>query len=150
MTLERRSATKIGQMLSGAFLALALLAGLWLPTAAQTSETDPAVLGLWLTEKKKVLIEFYPCANEVCGRIVWLGKPYLKSGELRRDTHNSDPSLRSRGWCGIEVVKGLEPEDGKYWENGKFYNPKDGSTYDLDLGPVRGDTIKALLNRFPG
>jgi len=104
-----------------------------LPVAGASDTNPKAVTGLWLSSKKKVLVDIYPCAADaLCGKIVWLAKPY-KNGELRRDDDNPDPALRDRGWCGIEIIRGLKPDGGKSWRNGKFYFPKWGQTFDLDI-----------------
>jgi uncharacterized protein (DUF2147 family) len=131
----------------GLGLPAAMLMGAWLvaaPAATRATEPDPAVLGLWLTEKKGLVVDLYPCGDEICGRIAWLRKPTWKStGELRRDTKNPDPMLRGRAWCGIEVIQGLEADGDGLWDNGKFYNPKDGGTYSLAIEPEADGTLKA-------
>lgn len=101
---------------------------------AGASGTDPKdVTGLWLSSKKKVLVDLYPCAGEaICGKIVWLAKPF-KNGELRRDEDNPDPAMRDRAWCGIEIIQGLKPDGGETWRDGTFYFPKWGQTFDLDI-----------------
>lgn len=128
-------------MISGAVLSL--LAALWLATAPASAAAPGAdVLGLWLTEKKLLLIDIYRCEDRLCGRIAWLGKPRRKStGELRRDRKNPDPALRDRPWCGIEVIWGLK-EDGAGWRGGTFYTPKEGATYSVDITPQHDGTLK--------
>ena len=104
------------------------------PIFASASEPDPsAMLGYWLSDLKKVVVEIYPCEDELCGRIVWLAKPYHRSGEFKRDDRNPDPALRDRGWCGIEVITGLKPKRDDFWRKGRFYYPKKGTTYDVDI-----------------
>jgi uncharacterized protein (DUF2147 family) len=104
------------------------------PTLSDAAEADPpGALGFWLSGKKKTAIEFYPCDDKLCATIVWLAKPYRRSGEFKRDSKNPDPALRARGWCGIEVVKGLKAKRANVWSRGKFYYPKKGKTYDLDI-----------------
>ncbi len=104
------------------------------PTFGRASEPDPsAILGYWLSSKKKVVVEIYGCEENLCGKIVWLAKPYRKSGEFKRDNKNPDPALRDRGWCGIEVITGLTPKRDDFWKNGRFYYPKKGKTYDVDI-----------------
>lgn len=126
---------------SGAAVVAAL--GLGSAAAGTPVAPDPASLGLWLTEKKGVLVELYPCADAVCGRIVWLRKPFRRSGEIRRDRHNPDPNLRSRLWCGSEVIEGLKPDAEGKLGNGRFYYLGDGATYDLDLKPDGNGTLEA-------
>lgn len=104
--------------------------------AVQT-DGDPPILGHWLSEKEGLIVEFYPCGDEICGRIAWMAKPY-KDGKLRRDVDNPDPALRDRPFCGIEVIRGLEPEGDGAWEGGKVYDPKRGETYSL-AAELRGE-----------
>jgi uncharacterized protein (DUF2147 family) len=122
---------------------LAMTALLALPTAPHASGPDPAYLGYWLTEKKGVLIELYPCQDEVCGRVAWLEKPFRRSGELRLDKHNPDPELRKRPWCGSEVIEGLKVNGNGVLESGQFYYLGDGATYSLELKPGDDGTVKA-------
>jgi uncharacterized protein (DUF2147 family) len=115
-------------------LIAAALAVLAAPVIAQATGPDPSgVLGLWLSEKEKVLVDIYRCEDELCAKIVWLAKPYRRSGEFKRDRKNPDPALRDRGWCGIEVIRGLKAKTDGVWESGRFYYPKGGQTFDIDI-----------------
>lgn len=117
----------------GRLLAAAVLFAV-APAFAASTEPDPSgVLGFWMAESKKVAVEIYPCGEELCGKIVWLAKPYRKNGEFKRDKRNPDPALRDRGYCGIEVITGLKPKRDDYWRSGRFYYPKKGKTYDVDI-----------------
>ncbi len=128
---------------------LALLALAFAVIAAPASATDPdpdpdsvAILGYWLSDLKKVVVEIYSCEDELCGRIVWLAKPYRSSGELKRDKKNPDPALRDRGWCGIEVITGLKPARDGFWRRGRFYYPKKGRSFDIDIELKKGDRLE--------
>jgi len=118
----------------GAFLLAATIAIVSAPIFAPASEPDPSgVLGFWMDPPKKLAVEIYPCGEQLCAKIVWLGKKYLKNGDYRRDRKNPDPALRQRSWCGIEVITGLKLKRDDYWKNGRFYYPKKGRTYDVDI-----------------
>lgn len=141
MTARRRT---IGR--GAAWLGLAMAAFLGAvaaPVAAAPAATEAksAILGPWLSEKEKLIVEFYPCGDELCGRIAWMAKPY-KNGELRRDEKNPDPALRDRPYCGIEVIRGLEPEGDGVWEGGHVYDPKRGDTYSLEVKQAGEDRLK--------
>lgn len=99
------------------------------------------VEGVWLTEKRKVAVELYPCGAAMCGKIVWLAKPRSRDGTLRRDVRNPDPALRDRPWCGIEVIRGLR-RDGPGWADGRFYYPKEGKSFDIDLSDAGDGTLE--------
>jgi len=136
-------AIRLGSLASALLLAAAAT---WSPGAGAAGYA-PVPEGVWLSEKGKVAVRFYNCADQICGRIVWMAKPYRKSGELRRDEKNPDPSLRDRSWCGMQVIEGLRAGGGGIWEGGAFYYPKDGNTYSLDVEPAGADqlTIHAYL-----
>ena len=120
--------------LRGPFSVAAAMAIVAAPIFASASEPDPAaILGYWLSDLKKVVVEIYPCEENLCGKIVWLAKPYRRSGEFKRDKRNPDSALRDRGWCGIEVITGLKPKRDDFWKNGRFYYPKKGRTFDVDI-----------------
>jgi len=117
-------------------LVFALLAA---PSIVRAGEPDPSgLMGHWVNDVKLLLIEVYRCEENLCGKIVWYAKPYRRSGEFKRDKRNPDPALRERGWCGIEVISGLKPKKNNYWEKGRFYYPKKGKSYDIDV-KLKGD-----------
>jgi uncharacterized protein (DUF2147 family) len=134
-----RHAAAVRSRIRGLALLAMALAVIATPTSASASEPDPsAILGYWLSDLKKVVVEIYHCEENLCGKIVWLAKPYRKSGEFKRDDRNPDPALRDRGWCGIEVITGLKQKRDDFWRNGRFYYPKKGTTYDVDI-ELNGD-----------
>ncbi len=127
----------------GPFSMAAAIAIIAAPIFAAASEPDPSgVLGFWMDEPKKIAVEIYPCEERLCARIVWLAKPYWKSGKFKRDKWNPDPALRDRGWCGIEVITGLKPKRDDFWKNGRFYYPKRGRSYDVDIKLKEGDRLE--------
>jgi uncharacterized protein (DUF2147 family) len=126
MTLDRR--------LRGAAVLATAIAMLAAPMPTDAAETDPsAVTGVWLSEKGKVAVEIYPCADKLCGKIVWLAKPYRRDGKVKRDDRNPEPALQNRPYCGIEVIQNLKPKKNGTWESGRVYVPKQGETFDLDI-----------------
>ena len=97
--------------------------------------------GLWLTEKKGVIIDVYDCGQALCARTVWLKKMNHKDGAPRLDAKNPDASLRSRHWCGIEVITDVKPAGANQWEGGDIYDPKTGETFSFDMKQT-GDRMK--------
>lgn len=127
--------------------ALALLAGTLAMLAAPAGAAPagnpdkPGLLGHWLSPKERLIVEFYPCGSEVCGRIAWLENTH-RDGKLRRDRKNPDPALRDRPWCGIDVVWDLEPDGDGRWEGGKVYDPKRGQNFSLEATLEGEDRLK--------
>lgn len=129
-----RHATAVRSRLRNPTLLAMAFAVIAASTFVRASESEPPdILGYWLSDLKKVVVEIYPCEENLCGKIVWLAKPYRRSGEFKRDKRNPDPALRHRGWCGIEVITGLKPKRDDFWKNGRFYYPKKGRSFDIDI-----------------
>lgn len=119
----------------------AMLVALPLALLPQSTAASAAPQGYWLTEKQKVAVELYDCESGLCGRIVWMAKPFRNDGSLRRDTKNPQAGLRDRPWCGMTVISGLEPESGDVWAGGHFYYPEHGRRYDVELSET-GEGLK--------
>lgn len=139
----RMHATVVHGPLRGLPLLAVALAAMLIPFLAKASDPDPsAVLGNWMAESEKIAIELYRCEDELCGKVVWIVKPYGKDGKFKRDKRNPDPSLRHRPYCGIEVIRGLSEKDADEWRGGKFYYIKKGKTYDLDIALKDEDRLE--------
>ncbi|MEM7525967.1 MAG: DUF2147 domain-containing protein [Pseudomonadota bacterium] len=121
------------------FLAALTLAAL--PALDAAFAGDPT--GLWLTQKKGVIVNLYECGDDgaLCGRTVWMKRMVNKDGSPRIDAKNPEPSLRSRHWCGIEVISDVKPAGDGAWKGGEIYDPKTGDTFDFDISE-RGDGLK--------
>ncbi len=116
---------------------IAILA--FLIPSALTAAASP--YGLWMTQKKGVIVDVYACGDALCGRTVWLKKMTRKDGSPRLDARNPDAALRTRHWCGIEVITGVKPVGATKWEGGDVYDPKTGETFSFDM-EQHGDQMK--------
>ena len=138
-----RHATAARGPLPGLVLLAAVFAVIAAPFLARASEPDPSgLLGNWMAQSEKIAIELYRCEEYLCGKIIWVIKPYRNNGEFKRDKHNPDPALRQRGYCGIEVVRGLRGKNDQVWRHGTFYYPKKGTTFDLDIALKDDDRLE--------
>ncbi len=92
-----------------------LLAALFVtfPAAYGRADVQPAV-GTWLISDR-LAIQVFDCQRLLCGRIVWLRQPTLRTPKL----------------CGRTIVWGLTPTGPAHWNNGTFFDPEDGETYNL-------------------
>lgn len=106
-------------------------------SSSYLSAEEPSLLqGSWLTQKetKNAKIDIQPCAKDaqrLCGKIVWLEKPFDDQGQPKVDKNNPDPSLQRRSLLGLELLSGFHEKEGEpgVWEGGTIYNPEDGETY---------------------
>ncbi len=107
------------------FVGLLLVFGVNAHAADQSGDT---ILGKWLTENGKSLVDVYHCGDAYCGKIVWLKEP-LRDGKEKVDDKNPDESKRDVKIIGLEILKGLQFKGPEKWGGGKIYDPEKGKTY---------------------
>lgn len=122
---------------------VAMLHGsVWVSTANAQARTEPgdAILGLWLTEEDKGIVEIYRETGDdgksrYFGRIVWAKWDYYLEGDPEEgqpvhDRENPDPSLRDRPIVGLVILQNFVYNARKgRWELGTIYDPENGKTY---------------------
>jgi uncharacterized protein (DUF2147 family) len=84
--------------------------------------------GTWLLPGK-VAIQIMDCEAALCGRVVWL--------------HN--PSLRTPGLCGRTIVWGLTPDGPLQWSGGWIFDPENSTTYNLAATLEGNGTLAARV-----
>ncbi len=119
------------------FAGLLLVFGVNAYAADQSGDT---ILGKWLTENGKSLVDVYHCGDAYCGKIVWLKEP-LKDGKEKVDDKNPDESKRSAKIVGLEILKGLQFKGPNKWGGGKIYDPDKGKTYKCKAW-MEGENLK--------
>ena len=100
--------------------------------------------GVWLI-KGEAAVQIFDCNGLLCGRILWLQAPRDSQGQLKRDTRNPDPALRQRELCGLTVIRDLRSAGPNHWDDGWFYYPDSGRTYNIKMELTSSD---ALVARF--
>ena len=127
------------------FAAMAVAVLLFLSAAPARAEA-PSPFGVWFTEDRDGAFEIYPCdTSGLCGRLVWMEDESPRPGTTgpQRDIHNSDPALRERTICGLEMMHGFLLDQDGAWSGGRIYNPNDGEDYRASV-TVRGPNTLAL------
>lgn len=97
------------------------------PLSASSGIRTP--VGIWLLSNQRIRLEIAPCAEKLCGTLVWFKHPTDAQGLPLVDSRNSDPSLRTRPLLGLTVLRGLRQTGEDQWEDGHLYNPDDGKEY---------------------
>jgi uncharacterized protein (DUF2147 family) len=100
--------------------------------------------GVWLI-KGEAAVQIFDCNGLLCGRILWLQAPHDSQGQLKRDKRNPDPALRQRALCGLTVIRDLRSTGPNHWDDGWFYYPDSGRTYNVKMELTSSD---ALVARF--
>lgn len=105
-----------------------VMLGCALGARAQQPPQPEQVLGRWLTENKRGVIELYRCADAVCGKLVWMIEP-MRHGAPAVDDKNPDVALRQRPLCGLTLFGGFRKTEPQRWTDGWAYDPDSGKTY---------------------
>lgn len=100
---------------------------------AQASTGQAGYAGVWLDDKAEGAIEIGPCADRLCGRIVWLRAPLDQTGRPLTDGNNPDPRQRQRPICGLPVIGDLKRQRAGTWDQGWIYDPRQGKQFDVEL-----------------
>lgn len=94
---------------------------------------SPGEAGVWIDHTGRGAVEIAPCAEALCGRIVWLKEPTDKVGQPLRDAKNGDRAKRSQPICGLQILGGLKRQPDGSWDNGWIYDPEQGESFDVEL-----------------
>jgi uncharacterized protein (DUF2147 family) len=86
--------------------------------------------GTWLVNQR-VAFDLFPCKNALCGRIVWLRNPMLRTAEM----------------CGRTIIWGLTADGPMQWGGGWFFDPENGATYNVSAHVESNDRISARIYR---
>lgn len=107
--------------------------------------TPPAAsgpTGLWIDHTGRGAVEILPCAEALCGRIVWLQEPNDKAGQPLRDVKNEDRSRRVQTICGLQIIGDLQRQSDGSWDNGWIYDPEQGERFDVELRLRTADVLQ--------
>jgi uncharacterized protein (DUF2147 family) len=110
---------------------------------AGTAHAQGSVHGDWLTANGAGKVRIAPCADKLCGTIVWLREPLDKAtGQPQKDVHNPDVALRGRPVVGMQMIKGFKAAKDGRWTGGTIYDPKTGKTYASKVALSPNGTLK--------
>jgi uncharacterized protein (DUF2147 family) len=107
----------------------------FLVTAPVVASADDPVMGRWVTEDGKAVVNISLCGQTLCGHIAKVLD--TAPGVPTTDVKNPDANLRSRPITGLTILSGFTGGNGT-WEGGTAYDPKSGNHYHAQLH-VNGD-----------
>ncbi|MAZ47261.1 MAG: SIGNAL peptide protein [Halobacteriovoraceae bacterium] len=99
------------------------------------------IVGFWLSENKKGVVEIYPKGDAFEGKIVWVKDIYEGKADVKFDIHNPDKSKRKQPLIGLVNLKNFK-FDGREWSGGTIYDPQKGKTYKAFMRLSKKDTMK--------
>jgi len=84
--------------------------------------------GTWIIADR-VALQTFDCDGLLCGKVVWL----------------RNPALRTAAMCGRTIVWGLKMTEPAQWSGGWFFDPEDGTTYNVSARIEGADQIVARI-----
>jgi uncharacterized protein (DUF2147 family) len=101
--------------------------------AGTATAADPT--GEWLVASGEAKIRIDDCNGALWGIIAWEKDP---GGT---DSHNPNPTERSRPTLGLHVIIAMRPTKPTLWE-GEIYNAENGKTYNSRLSLTSPDVLR--------
>ena len=114
---------------------------LMLPLASGAKAATPTPEGLWMWDTGEAAVEFHPCTETLCARVIWVKEEAGPEGAVLLDARNPDPALRERRVCGLDYITGLKRTKKGDWRRGRIYDFHSGKSYDLDLDAVDAEGV---------
>ena len=116
------------------FLGFVLLFSLLMATfSAQAAGNPDAVIGVWKNGEGTGMIQIFKKGDKYFGRLVWLKVANTPEGKPRTDVNNPDEGKRNVMLKGLENMRDFTFTGDNKWENGKIYDPKNGSDYSCEM-----------------
>jgi uncharacterized protein (DUF2147 family) len=123
--------------LSGIFM-------LFISSAFSVSNNNPdAIVGVWKTGDGNAMVRIYKNGEKYQGKIVWLKEPIdPETGKPKLDKNHSEEASRTRPLIGLINIWGFTQTEKNVWEEGKIYDPKNGSTYSCIIKMTNSNTLE--------
>lgn len=113
---------------------LSLCVFITIATAAPKADDPDALLGKWLSSKKRNQVQIYKQGNKYFGKLVWMVEPNEPgNNKPKMDKENPDEKLRNRPLMGLVLLTNLTYKGHSVWGDGEIYNPEDGKTYSCEV-----------------
>lgn len=105
-----------------------------LSSMAATTDDPDAIVGKWLSSKKRNQVLIYKQGTKYFGKLVWMLEPNdPATSKPKLDKENPDEKLRSRPLMHTVLVTNLTYKGNNTWGDGEIYNPEDGKTYNCEV-----------------
>ena len=110
--------------------------------ATRLADNPDAVIGVWKNGEGTGMIQIYKKDNKYHGRLVWLKVPNNPNGTPRTDVNNPDNAKKKVALRGLVNMRDFTYASGNKWENGKIYDPKNGSDYSCEMALTDANTLE--------
>jgi uncharacterized protein (DUF2147 family) len=110
--------------------------------SAHAADQPDAILGVWKNGEGTGMVQIYKKGEKYFGKIVWLKVPNNPDGTPRTDINNPDESQRKQPLRGLENLRDFVYKGNNKWEEGRIYDPKNGSDYACEIKLVDENTLE--------
>ncbi len=113
-----------------------LLAACCMTVGSSLAQANPDdIVGRWKAIEKTLVVEIYRTGDEYRAKVIDFTDHHNPAPvQERKDDHNPDPKLRSRGLLGLDVLRGMHYDAGdKNWTDGTVYDVSTGKEYSAEL-----------------
>ncbi|MFD2573735.1 DUF2147 domain-containing protein [Spirosoma soli] len=105
-----------------------------LTSFAPKADNPGALVGKWLSSKKRNQVQIYEHNGKYHGRLIWMAEPIDPvTRKPKQDSKNPDEKLRSRQLLNLTMMTNFVYKGNNVWSDGEVYNPEDGKTYSCQL-----------------
>lgn len=113
-----------------------------LTSLAAVADDPDAIVGKWLSSKKRNQVQIYKQGNKYFGKLVWMVEPVDPTTKKPKvDKENPNETLRNRPLMNVVLVTNLVYKGNNTWGDGEIYNPEDGKTYNCEVSMKEANAI---------
>ncbi len=110
--------------------------------SAQAAAKPDDVLGIWKNGEGTGMIQIFKKGDKYYGRLVWLKVANNPDGTPRTDVNNPEEANRKVALKGLVNMRDFTYAGDNKWEDGKIYDPKNGSDYSCEMTLVDPNTLE--------
>jgi uncharacterized protein (DUF2147 family) len=125
-------------------ITIVLVCLLTLGSFTPKADNPDAIVGTWLSSKKRNQVQIFKQGSTYYGRVVWMMEANEPgTNKPKMDEKNPEEKLRNRPLINLVILTNMNYKGGNLWSDGQIYNPEDGRTYGCDLA-MRGPNILSV------
>ena len=107
------------------------------------SDNPDAIVGVWKTGEGNAMVRIYKNGEKYQGKIVWLKEPNdPETGKPKQDKNHPEEATRTRPVLGMINIWSFSYKETNLWDDGKIYDPKNGSTYSCTIKMINPNTLE--------
>lgn len=92
-----------------------------------------AIVGIWETAEKDGRFQLYRDGTTYHGKLIYGDDMKDENGNLRKDTKNPDPKMRSRTWQDMVMLHDFVYSEEEEYTDGQIYDLRYGKYYNATL-----------------